>query len=129
MVAVYDIVYDTALHKLIAGTYGRGMLSYSLDSLFQYYQSVTGNDQENKPLTGLDIYPNPVEDYVKVMIPNTNGLQIKIFDLNGKEFQVAWKKEEGQLFINTEYLREGLYLLTVYDINRQLIGTGKFIRL
>lgn len=65
VVPVYDLDFDKVNRRLIAGTYGRSMMTFPLDSI------VTASVSADKPLAAaqLHIFPNPTTDDISVALP------------------------------------------------------------
>jgi photosystem II stability/assembly factor-like uncharacterized protein len=129
-VAVYDIVYDTAMHTLIAGTYGRAIQSYNLDSLFQYYN--TSTTTENKVLVdrSLQIYPNPASSEVCYFFAKnlTSPKKYIIFGLDGVQYTAELLVNSGSQCIDISSLPAGVYFLVFYDNKNRISAQGKFIK-
>jgi photosystem II stability/assembly factor-like uncharacterized protein len=130
LVAVYDIVYDTAMHKLVAGTYGRAIQSYDLDSLIQIL--TTGIDEQAPLATSVNLrlYPNPCSDYLYVEIDGNKpaSTEICIMDLSGKTFPCKASPSSGQVTLDISGIPSGVFLVQVFNNKKQLISCGKFVK-
>lgn len=121
VVPVFDVDYNPVLNKIIAGTYARSIMSYSLDF-------VTFNNSPQNKLQELIVYPNPV---VKDLHWNENliGFQnpnAEVFDLSGKILISSISRlNDGKLDVNA--LSSGVYILKLKEGNKEL--TKKFIKL
>ena len=73
------------------------------------------NIQQNKAFRDLTLYPNPVSD---ILFINNNKLihEISVSDLSGR---ILFRKfiNQDQAELNLEFLKEGIYLVKVLDIN------------
>lgn len=130
-VAVYDIVYDTLTSKLIAGTYGCGIYSYSLDSLFDYYSSTTNVKNNQLTDNALHIFPNPAGDYICYFFDKnlTSPKKLTIFGLNGSHIHTESLGGNNQKTMDVSFLPKGIYILVVYDNNNRIKGKEKFVKL
>ena len=64
-------------------------------------------------LTGIQIYPNPAIDYVKVLFAEEGNYQVDLFDLNGKHISSFSADNNIEKIINLKHLQAGTYLLLV----------------
>jgi hypothetical protein len=74
----------------------------------------------------LSIWPNPVKDYLSINAGEMNltgNLTISIFDMQGREL----KKENYSERINVSALREGVYIIILYNNNKPL-KINRFIK-
>jgi photosystem II stability/assembly factor-like uncharacterized protein len=131
LVAVYDIVYDTLMHNLVAGTYGRAIQSYNLDSLFQYYNDITGSVEKELQMSQIELYPNPCNEKLCYFFDKnlTSPKKFTIFGLDGRQYAAECLVNDGQVSINVALLTKGVYILAVYDKDNKIRGKGKFIKL
>lgn len=131
LVAVYDIVYDTALNKLVAGTYGRAMQSYDLDSLVQEVITSSGDLQPMTNSAELSIYPNPAKDFVNITITGNVVAQhtISITDLSGKVYLTANISSHNATRIDISSLPKGVLLLRVLDTQQRIVSRKKIIKI
>lgn len=121
IVPVFDVDYNPVLNKIIAGTYARSIMSYSLDF-------VTLNNNPQNKLPELTIYPNPVindlhwnENITGFLNPNA-----EVFDLNGK-ILISSKSGINDGKLNVSSLSSGVYILQLKEGNKKLMK--KFIKL
>lgn len=62
------------------------------------------------------VYPNPVQNQLSVIIPNTNSnenVSVRIMDINGKLMFFEKVISERELKIDTERFESGMYFLTI----------------
>ena len=64
-------------------------------------------------LTGIQIYPNPAIDYVKVLFEDEGNYQVDLFDINGKHISSFSVDNDIEKVINLKNLQAGTYLLLV----------------
>ncbi|TBV25226.1 MULTISPECIES: T9SS type A sorting domain-containing protein [Meridianimaribacter] len=66
----------------------------------------------------INIYPNPVRDYINISIANNQTITaIQCYDLMGKQIFNSTYKEQ----INVSYLKSGLYLLKIETLSGSFI--------
>jgi photosystem II stability/assembly factor-like uncharacterized protein len=128
LLAVYDIMYDTITHNLVAGTYGRAIQTYNLDSLFNYYTSITGLASEISNEAQIKFYPNPASD--KVYFESSQDVsKVRLADINGKSFNPTFQISSGKCRIDISALPQGIYFIELYDNRSALLGSGKVLKL
>jgi photosystem II stability/assembly factor-like uncharacterized protein len=109
IVPVYDIDYDPDNNHLIAGTYGRSMMSIDLDSVL----SVTS--LPNLSVTEFEdilIYPTITNDKITIKLPVEKEATVMIFDLNGK-MVLKDKKRKSYRTYSLNKLSPGVYTVIV----------------
>ncbi len=77
----------------------------------------------------ISVYPNPVKGQLYIELPESRNRQpatYSIMDLTGRVVMKASFRER-QVVINTSQLTNGIYLLTLYSFNGQLLDTRKII--
>ncbi|MBE0654545.1 MAG: T9SS type A sorting domain-containing protein [Bacteroidales bacterium] len=85
--------------------------------------SVRGSESIND---AINLYPNPVEDML--IINNLRGSnQVKVYDLVGKEVYSAGIKQEGQVELNVNELKTGVYMISIQNENGSR-SVKKFIK-
>lgn len=108
-VAVYHLGYNTILHTLIAGTYGRSIMSFALDQV-----DLTSNTKNNFVLANFSITPNIGSETVNLKIPeeflfpdlkahiiNDQGRILKTFQVNHHTSQVKIEDfPEGKYYVS-----------------------------
>ena len=78
---------------------------------------------ENKIQTSLNIYPNPISDYLIIEQPDLGKKNLELVDLNGRVL-IKRVSSEQTIRIETANLKTGLYLVKIKmgdKINTQLI--------
>ena len=71
-----------------------------------------------------EIYPNPIDDILTISVSNNTISRIEILDITGKIVYSQGYKDRN---INISSFSKGLYLLKVYDTNKQ-VSTFKIIK-
>jgi len=114
-IPVYDLVLNPVKNELVAGTFGRSVLAFSLDSLFVVPDTVATHLLRASQTIDIRVFPNPASSKLFIDIGNTE-LQIKelnIYDLTGrrvKELKINPNPDQF-LELDIENLNPGLYLL------------------
>lgn len=77
--------------------------------------SLLNSAPEIKPVaTKLHVFPNPVfAGKLTAYIPTGKNLHVSVYDLSGRAVAADWQIDEDLLFINTETLAPGTYILRV----------------
>lgn len=104
MTIVRQLKWHEPTNILYAGTFGRSIYSFDLNTLI-----TVGSETEPIDLS-LDVYPNPASDKVAI---NSNGstiIAIDIYDIEGKRIDGI---QYAQNQIDLTGLADGLYILTI----------------
>jgi photosystem II stability/assembly factor-like uncharacterized protein len=83
IIIVNDVDFNSATGRLIAGTHGRSIMTYSLDSLLSVSAPELLLDME------IQLFPNPATDVVNIKLPSAKKPSIKIFSVEGKLMPVS----------------------------------------
>lgn len=68
----------------------------------------------NDPLSGIEIYPNPVENRLQVVIPTTfSGGEISLYNVLGEVVLAETFESTGILSLDLSYLAKGSYFLRI----------------
>ncbi len=76
-------------------------------------------------LEGLNIYPNPVQAYLNIELPDTGNYEIHLFDMTGKQVFSRIIENDNQSSYHLAHLKTGIYLLSVIDRDNQKAKTIK----
>jgi len=76
-------------------------------------------------LEGLNIYPNPVQNYLNIDLPDNGDYEVHLFDMTGKEVLNRMIENDYQTSYNLSNLKTGIYLLSVIDRENQKAKTIK----
>ncbi len=124
------------------GIWNRALTPDEITNLYNTnicYQSVTVTDTliinlgtlSYNPVTynnSITIYPNPAKDRITIdcgTLSSVTGYQIKISNLLGQEvFSTTLNQQQYSIPLNS-WTGKGIYLVTVYDANRNLLTTRK----
>ena len=124
------------------GIWNRALTTDEISNLYNAnicYQSVTVTDTlvinvgtlSYNPVTynnSITIYPNPAKDRITIncgTLSSVTGYQIKISNLLGQEvFSTTLNQQQYSIPLNS-WTGKGIYLVTVYDANRNLLTTRK----
>ncbi|MGB5462787.1 MAG: T9SS type A sorting domain-containing protein [Aureibaculum sp.] len=73
------------------------------------------------------VFPNPTQDLFQVEIQNFEGLNFKMYDIQGRQLSKE-KLNSINTTINTTPYAKGLYLLVILSENNQLLKTYRIIK-
>ena len=73
------------------------------------------------------VFPNPTQDLLQVEIQNFEGLNFKMYDIQGRQLSKE-KLNSINTTINTTPYAKGLYLLVILNENNQLLKTYRIIK-
>ena len=78
-----------------------------------------GIEEHQNPLSGISIFPNPVNDQLNFRLKEGVGrLELKIYDLGGRiVLRKEIDSELGEFSISTDGIQEGIYLLELRSEN------------
>ena len=119
------VIYEFYAEGMSAGTPSKDK------SLFYYKKKYgecgtpdnTTSIEENYLIDNIKIYPNPVDDFLKIELAENGQMILRLFDSNGK-LQVV-KAIENSANIDVSRLVQGIYLLNFQlengQINRKII--------
>jgi len=116
------IAYLNADNKwdLIIGNYSGGLNAY--------WGTVFNTSTENIQVeTELKFYPNPSANYSILELPTAMSGEYAIYDLLGRKIHAEKHPTSEKILINTNYLREGSYILKWSSINNYHYSTLLFI--
>lgn len=122
-VIVFDIEVDSFKNRLIAGTHGRSMMSYPLDSLTQ--KTITGLHRVNLLQCAL-MYPNPASDKLTILVPNSQLTGVEVFNTNGAIIY-SQQVQSTQIEMDVHLWSKGIYWIRLRDEEGHT-GALKFIR-
>lgn len=83
-VPVYSLGLNPAEHRLVAGSHGRSILSFPLDSLALGQNSSVGSPNQGK--ADMSLSPNPASEQVTLVLSHLNSSQpveLTVYDLSG----------------------------------------------
>jgi photosystem II stability/assembly factor-like uncharacterized protein len=106
-VAVYDLDYDAYNNRIIAGTYGRSMMSVPVSELI----TITAGT-EKPSVTRLKIYPNITSNILNIETGINKAVTIRITDANGKIIRII-ETDQEKVTINVSNLRPGVYFVVM----------------
>lgn len=126
VVPVYDLVYDNFNHILVAGTFGRSIMTIELNNIIKQYNNVNidGNTVNN-----LKIWPNPANSFINI---NTTLINYKsiihIYNYNGQVVKSINNLNSTKTNIDISNLLPGTYIIIVKSGNNNFY-TSKLIKL
>lgn len=109
IIPVFDIEIDTLAHTLVAGTFARGIWTFSIDSLFTWPEPVDEPIFVSElPAKGLNLYPNPTEHVLT--LTGHRGANLTIYNMQGKMVNSDQVLSDIEV-INVSHLRSGKYVM------------------
>lgn len=130
-IPVYDLEKNIAKNELIAGTYARSIMTYSLDSVGIELPVDTTNVAINTPkYAPLKIYPSPATSYVQVefsQVEEGRSFDLIILDTSGKIMYRQHTKQDGlnNVKVNIQNYPSGTYFVKVKF--RHTLLSGSFV--
>lgn len=119
VIAVYDLIWNTGINTLVAGTFARSILSYPLEDIveppFNTISSVKDLLSKEKPLL---VFPNPAQHQLNLSFSNptpNQPVQIDLYTLNGQSvlsFNIR-TSPAATLQQDISQLPAGIYFITV----------------
>lgn len=101
------------------------ILFVKTDSLGHYGNSIIGIEETDKSYLSINIYPNPLTEYLNVEIASNNNFKeckYQIVDLNGR-ILISNIITGSKNRINVAELSSGLYFFQIYSSNKLLSST------
>lgn len=116
-IEVYDLEINDGKQTLIAGTYGKSIMSFPLDKILKQVVSVNNSDQ----LEQVKLYPNPCKDYLQINYRSV-GLEssYQIIDHFGKVIEQGTFTSDSNNNVNVISLKPGLYFMKLDDSRSKL---------
>lgn len=79
----------------------------------------------------INMYPNPASElvYVDITESKVSDIQVTIYDITGKQISSEkYAVGNNHIGINTQKWQKGEYILTIKDIQGELLGSYKVVR-
>lgn len=116
-IPVFDLEVDTAYHRLVAGTFARGIWSFPTDSLFAWPGTEPGIyvEQQLKE-SGVRMFPNPVHDHFQ--LAGIDLATIEVFNMSGQRVMKV-ENVTSNRSIAVSNLNSGKYVMLVSRNGRQ----------
>lgn len=87
---------------------------YDVDGKFDYSQTISMNNKLGSDLPTLNVYPNPVKDFVNVQLTSIGNVTIELVDITGKIISTTnASNTKESVAISTQNLQNGVYFLRV----------------
>jgi hypothetical protein len=107
-VTVYDVDYNPALNQVVAGTFGRSIMSFDLDQV-NYPGTTNTNDLSDVKYS---VYPTLIHDGQDLQIATQlQNVTFEIFDANGKVVVPDFTSHQYVTSVNTVNLWPGVYFV------------------
>ena len=132
-IPVFDLELNPIKNELIAGTFGRSIMTFNLDQIeiFSDYVPVSTKTAQDFKIERLKIFPNPADDQINIQFSNTEkgkSISLVIFDAKGSLIESMKIEEDGfqDLSVNVEDYVAGQYFVKIKF--RHTILSGSFIK-
>jgi len=134
-IPVYDMVFNPVKKELVAGTFARSIVSYSIDSLLFMAPPDTVDTPTNEQFLvkqpALKIYPSPAMDEITVGFYNSEfgkSSELVILDASGKLVLQTSFQQDGEIVekLDISNLVAGNYFIKVKT--RHTIRSGQFLK-
>ncbi|MEM8906908.1 MAG: T9SS type A sorting domain-containing protein, partial [Bacteroidota bacterium] len=132
MVHVFDLEYNPVKNEIIAATYARSIMTYSVDSLLNEETIVSIDPAPQAAQEKLRIFPSPAQDNITVAFNNVEqgrDFDLVVLDVNGRLVRQQQGQQNGavELSLDVADLPHGPYMVKVKI--RHAIFTGRFIKI
>lgn len=129
---ISEPVYNFSVDKAISSTHGntRFKIVFKKPSQNLVKTDKTAAMMEGSKEASLLVYPNPVEDELRINLSNNIGtVKMKIYSLSGKEVMHHEAEYAETIIQNVSALGKGHYILKLIDAKSDnVIGTEKFVK-
>ncbi len=118
----YDMEYNPSNNELIVGTFGRSIMTYSLEDIYQQVSNT-------KTLISLEtnVYPNPTSDFITIEIKDKfQSLTINIVNSLGQTVKQVLLQREKTI-ISLDGLANGNYFIIGNDKDSRVLG--RFVKI
>ena len=130
MIPVYDLDWNEFNNELIAGTHGRSLMTFPLDSLGVEPMDSTVVNTRPDPIIAneIKIFPSPATDQITLSFSNIEpgkGYQLVIYDQSGKvlENRTEGYQPEVNMQLDVSQYPAGQYFVKVRNRHRVISGT------
>lgn len=120
VVPTYDLEWNPARNELVAATFGRSIQSYALDDLIGYWRN-TVSVGEIDLKGGLNVYPNPTFNDVRLDVPGRASFTVEVFDTDGRRVFYAAYDSGAAPEIQLGDRPAGVYYVRVEQAGRSLV--------
>ena len=120
-IPIYEQIYNPEKNHLVAGTFGKSILSFDLDQVdLDGKQTIATSERHEQ----IEMYPNPAIDFVFLKdLALSQESQITAINLAGHAFALSLNTDR----INVTSLPAGLYILQIRDARKRFMA--RFIKL
>jgi photosystem II stability/assembly factor-like uncharacterized protein len=122
---VYDMEWDMALQRLVAGTHARSLQTFPMDSLIDIDIIIGLPDPMGLP--SIKLYPNPADEYLvfEQKMESGNPFTWEVLNLNGQSLIQGRQTQPAQR-IDVNHLPSGAYFLRTNSGSKT--ATVKFLK-
>ncbi len=119
VIPVYDLAYNEVKDEIIAGTFARSIMTYSLDNINAFLSPTNELKGEKRNVL---ISPNPASTFLNIQIEGADfnhGITLLFYNLNGQKVHKQTLEYNNQK-INISQLQTGIYLLNIMTSNKTI---------
>ena len=84
--------------------------------------------EENNSSFAVEIFPNPVSEYLTFKSKTNHSFLFAFCDEAGRLISVPQQKNDLQILFDVSKLAEGFYTLSVTDAEKKTVATKKFVK-
>ena len=108
IIPVFDLEFNPSNRRIYAGTFGRSMQSYPVDSLTDTEKNPVKTVKPEQPT--IRIFPNPTADFIELGGVDLKGVEILLFDSEGRKvYSSKWDPQDKRLRMDSH--SPGVYFL------------------
>jgi photosystem II stability/assembly factor-like uncharacterized protein len=119
IIIVADVEFNSTTGRLIAGTDGRSIMTYSLDKILTDIGANMALDMEIKA------YPNPATDVLTINMPAAKKPSVKIFSVDGKQMPCN-SNGSSSMTVNVSSYPAGIYYFVAEEGKHRAVK--KFVK-
>jgi len=117
IIAVYDLEWNRGENTLVAGTFARAVMSYSLEGIAEG-DNLSSIEEREQEKAAFAVFPNPVTSDLNLSFANnrpSEPVTISIFTLDGKLMKTTRKRTERAVNwkVNVVDLPSGQFIVKV----------------
>jgi hypothetical protein len=114
-------------HSVRLLTYNNGLPHYPNYELGAVANKCGESGITDNEIAKIEVYPNPVSEFLVVSGQKLEGISIEIYNLLGQKMSPSIEAKNQGYRLGVQALPEGIYLLQVSDKNHNLIKTERLV--
>ena len=88
--------------------------------------STVGIDELNQQSKLIRIFPNPTQGKFNI-VADMNNYGVRLSNIQGQEI-ITYQAKENKTILDIEHLSKGIYVISIFDENSQLVDVRKLVR-